>query len=814
MPSSFLKGFLSILALINPSSAQIVTYQGEELANLVSGNVIDLTKDGNEGSLYVRLCEWTLKDSAGSKTLLSMTRYCYCTQPASMDQTDSTCSYPGPTLLMHSYTSDAGVSLTLVNELVGSTQTYGPTSIGPKGHWNHYKDMDTTNLHVHGLHVSPHVDDIIFAKASPTPKNASDVNDTEVSTSWTYNYKIFYHYPGTYWYHAHHHGSTTWQVNMGLHGAILMNPKDDSRYPESEENKFYDIGKYPQDVLMFQWTYAIGSNICTDPAKGGCSKDLPDDADWTYTTRFTDISKPDPAWKGPRDDFQTCDIWCAMPSDQRSASGYDYDMWVNSDVYPQCTNSQANPDENCMFFFTNGQYQPKLTGVKLNELRRLRMINSMANWYMQMTFPKTCEWYLIATDGIYTDGVNMEYDLSKPSHQNELIMSPGGRADVLYKCTAYGTHTITTSRNTRMDPEQLPMMMPKVYSGRKLLSIQVDGEGPTVAPSPAPTPEPTSKPTPKNTTSPTNVPSPSPTLNATQSPTLSSPELTPAPTLPGTSAYPLKPESSYVGVFTDTDNPATTCEQSDDDDDDECHFHLQLTGATMLINGNSFLDHRTSIIGLTAEQLVKEYKLGLFNINSEGYEFQINNGKTSHPYHQHINPFNVRYAVGQNGFIALPNTWWDTLGNYGIVQNIIARMWTRGSWVYPDDTVVQKAVSEYFGTGGGLIIVHCHMLQHEDQGLMGFYGIINTTSTLSSAEVGDSDSDSAAHIVLYVLLAVIILALIIFAIYYFVKKKSVASETQSNLAQNQSTAGGATAAASGSIESAEAGSTEMASTAK
>ena len=56
-------------------------------------------------------------------------------------------------------------------------------------------------------------------------------------------------------------------------------------------------------------------------------------------------------------------------------------------------------------------------------------------------------------------------------------------------------------------------------------------------------------------------------------------------------------------------------------------------------------------------------------------------------------------GVGKNGFIALPNTWWDTLGNYPINSD------------------------EYINIR--LVIIHCHLLQHEDNGMMAFYDILN-----------------------------------------------------------------------------------------
>src|SRR3712207_3240457 len=68
-----------------------------------------------------------------------------------------------------------------------------------------------TNMHVHGLHVSPEGNsDSIFQM----------VDNGE---SFQYEYRIPQnHQAGTYWYHPHHHGDAQAQVNGGLVGAIVI----------------------------------------------------------------------------------------------------------------------------------------------------------------------------------------------------------------------------------------------------------------------------------------------------------------------------------------------------------------------------------------------------------------------------------------------------------------------------------------------------------------------------------------------------------------------------------------------------------------
>ncbi|MET3952529.1 FtsP/CotA-like multicopper oxidase with cupredoxin domain [Arthrobacter sp. UYEF36] len=69
----------------------------------------------------------------------------------------------------------------------------------------------TTNLHVHGLHVSPEGDgDNVFVSVDP-------------GGTFDYEYRLpDDHPPGVYWYHPHHHGMVADQIFAGLFGAIIV----------------------------------------------------------------------------------------------------------------------------------------------------------------------------------------------------------------------------------------------------------------------------------------------------------------------------------------------------------------------------------------------------------------------------------------------------------------------------------------------------------------------------------------------------------------------------------------------------------------
>lgn len=73
------------------------------------------------------------------------------------------------------------------------------------------KLTQTTNLHVHGLHVSPEGNgDNVYVSVVP-------------GGTFDYEYKLpGNHPPGVYWYHPHHHGMVADQIFAGLFGAIIV----------------------------------------------------------------------------------------------------------------------------------------------------------------------------------------------------------------------------------------------------------------------------------------------------------------------------------------------------------------------------------------------------------------------------------------------------------------------------------------------------------------------------------------------------------------------------------------------------------------
>lgn len=97
--------------------------------------------------------------------------------------------------------------------------------------------LNTTNLHTHGLHVSPTTDstgefdaDNVFVSVVPKDQfvPCAEVCGVDVAKSFrygrnTYRFELPGDHPtGTFWYHAHKHGSAANQVADGLAGVLVV----------------------------------------------------------------------------------------------------------------------------------------------------------------------------------------------------------------------------------------------------------------------------------------------------------------------------------------------------------------------------------------------------------------------------------------------------------------------------------------------------------------------------------------------------------------------------------------------------------------
>src|SRR5919109_730255 len=138
-------------------------------------------------TLHARIAENTLVDQVSGETRLVRTPTYEGT-------------IPGPTLVVHPGDT---LSMDLVNDLPPNPE------VQRMGFFPH--DPYTTNLHTHGLSVSPlGISDNIFRLMDPGTTHPIKV---EIPRD---------HPSGTYWYHPHKHGSVTFQFFGGMAGFLLI----------------------------------------------------------------------------------------------------------------------------------------------------------------------------------------------------------------------------------------------------------------------------------------------------------------------------------------------------------------------------------------------------------------------------------------------------------------------------------------------------------------------------------------------------------------------------------------------------------------
>lgn len=131
--------------------------------------------------------------------------------------------------------------------------------------------FNSTNMHFHGLHVSPKSK----TTADGTVISSDDVLQN-VSPGQTHQYYVVLpekHAPGTHWYHSHRHGTTAVQVSTGMAGAIII--------PEPTKRRKLGVTDDNDKIFLIQETLDVNdsANFYTKPAfsfggggKGGQSK--------------------------------------------------------------------------------------------------------------------------------------------------------------------------------------------------------------------------------------------------------------------------------------------------------------------------------------------------------------------------------------------------------------------------------------------------------------------------------------------------------------------------------------------------------------
>lgn len=460
-------------------------------------------------------------------------------------------------------------------------------------------DLNTTNLHVHGLDVLPHLFD---------PVGTSDPMSSMIAIapgeSFTYTFPIPSDHPtGLFWYHPHHHGSTAVQAASGMAGLIVMRGDIDAVPEIAAAREVFlvisDLGLFPSDDPDEPdvWVYEPIQNAIWSTFDGA------------VVEYQRDGTKTPTTWRGG---FTTGDYALRF----YAANGVPFFRELHNSAAPTAP--------------IGTQLTPMTIAMQPGEVIRLRVLNGTSDLAIPLALVGM-DMHIIALDGVNftapralttADPGSWDGVVDYSSSATTLLLAPGNRGEMLLKAGDAGTYELVQIAHTGQQ---------FLSAERKVIAvITVAGDALDMA-LPAALPE------------------------------------------PGR-VYPLITDGELVaenGVqFTGEFPPVVNWQ----------------VGIDLSLNDVLYEEHRidTEVLVDTAEQWTLEAPdMSAHGGNGEG-----------HPFHIHVNAFEVKSIDGR----AQPDgTVMDTIWT-GKAQTVV--VWTR------------------FKQHVGKTVYHCHILPHEDTGMM------------------------------------------------------------------------------------------------
>jgi FtsP/CotA-like multicopper oxidase with cupredoxin domain len=492
-----------------------------------------------------------------------------------------------------------------------------PQDPPPEGHSHHFS-FNITNLHTHGIHTAPQ------GPINPGGGNAKYESDNvlvELGPGDQQEYRIQIHdkHPaGTFWYHAHVHGSTALQLSSGMAGALIIE----------------DGGAQNGDLDVV-------------PAIGAAKP-----AEKTFVLQ---------------------------------QFGYDKTGTLEPQPVPPATTSLKLTPRPTLI---NGQLVPKIH-MRPGEVQRWRFIHAGIQ-----------ENVALALDGhplheVAADGISLGRSVRWPDaatadagpEQFKLVLAPGYRSDVLVKAELEPGRT---SRRVFLRDLRLPNTLSlRVAEAANLRTAQ--GAAPTISGIPIDIDD-----KPEQVLAEVIIEGPPITMDLPTTSDLAG--VTPAELVPITDDQLQASEAKSVrlqiaiGYICKADGTCLPC--SPNDPIGECRRKLRY-----MIDGRQFSDGNVRRLKLNT---AAEWTLmGLGIEQTPGVD-----SPERHPFHIHVNPFYFqREEPGGSG--GKQWLWKDTLlvpvpGSPGMAERVRMR-YTRFT---------------------GTFVIHCHILVHEDRGMMQLVEIV------------------------------------------------------------------------------------------
>jgi L-ascorbate oxidase len=568
------------------------------------------------------------------------------------------------------------VRVTLDNQLPDGPQPGDPGCAAHTMAANTPHCFNGTNLHTHGLWVNPSGNgDNVLLSLNP-------------ETKFTYEYNIPSDHPaGTFWYHTHRHGSTALQVSSGMAGALIIRG---SRLPttttQGDLDTLLPVAAVPERVMVLQQIQYACRNAPTVQGQLGTIKQ---DVNGRY------ICNPD---------------------DVGTIEGYDQfgpRTWPNSGRYTSINGEVFNPAR--PMTATQGKVERwrmihagvrdtislqffKVRDGKLKSGARTLIKTGGAAAFIKQTCGTTpMPFTLVAADGL---------TMAAAQQTTLATFQPGYRFDALVVFPDAGRYCVVDANAPKagavnaldIGPQLLGLV--DVATGTPVKSVRSHVEDSLVALA--------------QTNMPADVQA---KVVADLRAGLKFPSFVPHPDI--ADAEVAGNGTQELTFFIDTSKPTASFE----------------VGNTLASADARAYDPR---------RIDRKLPLG------KAQEWTMQSRFDSHPFHIHVNPFQIVSITDPNGkdvsaveavddvggtvdpqYRGLKGMWKDTLWIKSLLPNSTAPAGFTGLYTIKVRTRYERYIGEF--------VLHCHILDHEDKGMM------QNVAVVLPHQVADTTQAMGAH---------------------------------------------------------------------